>query len=225
MSFILMIDDDVDLSTMLREYLCKEGFQVDLAHDGEQGLAQLQKQNYALVVLDMMMPKLDGLQVLKQIRLHSVLPVLMLTAKGNDADRIAGLELGADDYVPKPCTAREITARIRAILRRSGLNDNSSCIKFGALELWPTQQKAAWSGKALNLTGTEFSLLEMLARHGGNLVSKQELSLQGLGRPLEKFDRSIDVHMSSLRQKLGELSDGRSCIQTVFRQGYKLIQE
>jgi DNA-binding response OmpR family regulator len=155
----------------------------------------------------------------------------MLTARGDDADRILGLELGADDYVPKPCTPRELLARIRAILRRSsgqtplaGHTDNSP-LTNGELTLWPAQRLATCREKPLELTSTEFSLLEVLARHSGRPVSKAELSEEGLGRAFSRYDRSIDVHISSIRQKLDPLADGRSRIQTVFRKGYQLVRE
>jgi len=152
--------------------------------------------------------------------------VLMLTARGDDIDRIVGLEQGADDYVPKPCTAREISARIRAILRRSGGQEEATNqpVNAGALFMWPELRRAEWQGAPLELTSTEFNLLEVLARNAGRTVSKEELSEQGLGRPLQKFDRSIEVHLSKIREKLGLLDDGRSCIQTIFRQGYQFIK-
>jgi DNA-binding response OmpR family regulator len=157
----------------------------------------------------------------------------MLTARGDDTDRVVGLELGADDYVPKPCTPRELAARIRAILRRSqgrtgavgnGEHAVSGPISVGELSVWPEQRRAEWSGRPLELTSTEFGLLEILARNAGQAVSKAQLSEQAMGRPLTRFDRSIDVHMSSIRHKLGVLPDGRSCIQTVYRKGYQLIR-
>jgi len=151
----------------------------------------------------------------------------MLTARGDDADRIAGLERGADDYVPKPCTARELAARIRAILKRASAaaTSNSQAIVVSTLTVWPAQRRAERAGKALDLTSTEFNLVEVLARNAGRPVSKAELSQEALGRPLTRFDRSIDVHMSKLRHKLGNLADGRSCVQTVIRKGYQLIVE
>jgi DNA-binding response OmpR family regulator len=152
----------------------------------------------------------------------------MLTGRGDDADRILGLELGADDYVTKPCTPRELTARVRAILRRTqGAHGDGPGITLtvGKLTMLPEQRRATWDGAALDLTSTEFNLLEVLARNAGRPVSKNDLSEQGLGRPLARFDRNIDVHLSSLRHKLGTLSDGRSCLQTVYRLGYQLIRE
>lgn len=226
---VLLIDDDVELSGMLRDYLEREGFGVMVANDGETGVAEAATGRYAIAVLDVMMPRLNGLDTLRRIRVTSDMPVLMLTAKGDDADRIVGLELGADDYVAKPCTPRELTARIRAILRRTQQTHEETgtggMIQVGSLSMWPTQRRAEWEGKTLELTSTEFNLLEILARNAGRAVSKNELSEQGLGRPLARFDRNIDVHLSSLRHKLGTLADGRSCIQTVYRRGYQYIKE
>ncbi len=225
---VLLVDDDAELVEMLKEYLEREGFEVKGVHDGDSGIAEALSGQYAIAVLDVMMPGKSGIEVLGRIRVDSVMPVLMLTAKGDETDRIVGLELGADDYVPKPCTPRELTARIRAILRRSGVAAGTSSTQtliVGELSLWPDQRRAEWAGKALELTSTEFNLLELLARNAGSVVGKAALSEQGLGRPLSRFDRSIDVHLSSIRHKLAPLPDGRSCIQTVFRKGYQLIRE
>lgn len=224
---ILLVDDDIELVEMIRDYLKQEGYEVGTVHDGESGVREALSGDYAIAVLDVMMPGMSGINALRQIRSESSIPVIMLTARGDDADRILGLELGADDYVPKPCTPRELTARIRAILKRTGPAKEAGAlqaIKVGALEIWPEKRKAEWDGKSIELTSTEFNLLEVLARHAGQIVSKEELSRQGLGRPLMRFDRSIDVHVSSLRQKLAVLPDGRSCIQTVIRKGYMLIK-
>lgn len=226
MTAVLLIDDDVELAEMLGDYLAQDGFTVATEHDGESGVQAALSGNYAIAVLDVMMPRLSGIEVLRQIRAASTMPILMLTARGDDMDRIVGLELGADDYVPKPCLPRELAARLRAILRRSATTESSSApLVFGALCVRPEQRRVEWNGDAVELTGTEYNLLETLARHAGRPVSKEELSEQALGRALSRFDRSIDVHLSSIRQKLGRLADGRSCIQTVYRQGYQLIRE
>jgi two-component system, OmpR family, response regulator len=228
MTRVLLIDDDVELLDMLREYLEQEGYAVGVAHDGESGVAEALSGAYAIAVLDIMMPRLHGLETLKRIRMTSQLPILMLTARGDDADRVVGLELGADDYVPKPCTPRELTARIRAILRRAGPRvdaEQNTVLTINALSMWPQRRRAEWAGRPLDLTSTEFNLLEVLVRHAGRPVSKSELSELGLGRPLARFDRNIDVHLSSLRHKLGSMADGRSCIQTVYRLGYQFIKE
>jgi two-component system, OmpR family, response regulator len=224
---ILLIDDDVELVEMVRDYLSREGFDVTMVHDGESGVREALEGNYALAVVDVMMPGINGIEVLRRVRKESAMPILMLTARGDDTDRIVGLELGADDYVPKPCTARELTARIRAILKRTGSagDTTSRAIKVGTLSVWPEKRKVEREGQAVELTSTEFGLLEVLVRSAGQVVSKEDLSEQALGRPLQRFDRSIDMHMCNIRQKLGEASDGRSRIQTVIRKGYMLIKE
>ncbi|MCB5189541.1 response regulator transcription factor [Methylobacillus arboreus] len=221
------MDDDVELVKLIREYLVQEGFEVECAHDGETGIVYAESLAPSLIVLDVMMPKLNGIEVLRRIRASSNVPVLMLTAKGDDEHRIVGLELGADDYVPKPCTPRELVARIRAILRRimPSSEQQQVHITVGALSLWPERRLVEWAGQPVNLTSTEFNLLEVLVRQAGRVVSKSDLSTLGLGRPLSRFDRTIDVHLSSIRQKLGVLADGRQCIQTVYRMGYQLIKE
>jgi two-component system, OmpR family, response regulator len=229
MAKILLIDDDAELVGMLREYLEREGFEARAVHDGETGEREALSGDYDLAVLDVMMPRMNGIEVLRAIRRQSRLPVMMLTARGDDVDRIVGLELGADDYVPKPCTPRELVARIRAILRRVQASASTSgqpeCHFVGPLALWPAKRHAEWAGRTLELTSTEFNLLEVLARHAGRVVTKSELSEGGLGRSLARFDRSIDVHMSSIRHKLGTLPDGRSYIHTVRGMGYQLIRE
>ncbi len=228
MNKVLLIDDDVELVGMFQEYLEQEGFRVTCAHDGEAGAREALTGQHAIAVLDVMMPHMNGLETLRRIRAKSHMPVLMLTGRGDDTDRILGLELGADDYVTKPCTPRELTARIRAILRRTNgvrRDEDGITLAVGKLSMQPEQRRASWDGKALELTSTEFNLLEVLARNAGRPVSKNELSEQGLGRPMARFDRNIDVHLSSLRHKLGTLADGRSCLQTVYRLGYQLIRD
>lgn len=225
---ILLVDDDIELVELLRDYLEAEEFMVGVSHAGDTGVAAALSAQYDIVVLDVMMPGMSGMEALTQIRAHSTLPVIMLTARGDDTDRITGLELGADDYVPKPCTPRELAARIRAILKRTSsasTTQTSDCIVAGALTLWPAQRRAEYYGLPLSLTSTEFNLIQTLARRAGQPVSKATLSEEALGRPLMRFDRSIDVHMSSIRHKLGTLADGRSRIQTVIRKGYQLITD
>lgn len=226
MPHILLVDDDVELSGMLRDYLNQDGFEATAVHDGESGVVEALSGHYAIVALDVMMPGISGIEVLRRIRAVSNVPVLMLTAKGDDMDRIVGLELGADDYVPKPCQPRELAARLRAILRRTTLIEAASGpIVAGPLTVYPEQRRVEWGGAPVDMTSTEFNLVEVLARNAGRPVSKGLLCEQALGRPLARFDRSIDVHLSSIRHKLGNLPDGRSCIQTVYRQGYQLIKE
>ncbi|HTE39500.1 MAG TPA: response regulator transcription factor [Steroidobacteraceae bacterium] len=224
---VLLIDDDVEFTALLGRFLLQEGFNVAAAHEGEHGINEALSGRHAIAVLDVMMPGLNGFEVLRRIRAQSTLPIVMLTARGDDTDRIVGLEVGADDYVAKPCTPRELTARLRAILRRAhGTSTGAGkTLNIGPLAMWPEQRRAEWSGQPLQLTSTEFTLLEVLARNAGRTVSKNELSTIGLGRPLARYDRSVDVHLSSIRHKLGALADGRSCIQTVFRKGYQLIKE
>lgn len=229
MTKLLLVDDDTELANMLREYLEREDFSVTLAHDGEAGAAAALSGDYALAVLDVMMPKASGMDALSRIRAASDMPVIMLTAKGDDIDRIIGLEMGADDYVQKPCTPRELVARIRAVLRRfqtkESADDIPAQIRVGPLTLWPARRAAQWGEAPLTLTSTEFNLLQVLARNAGKAVSKPDLSEQAMGRPLSRFDRSIDVHMSSIRHKLGLREDGRTWIQTVRGIGYQLTRE
>ncbi len=226
---ILLVDDDLELCSMQGQYLSNEGFAVQMYHDGESGLEEALSGDYDLILLDVMMPKLSGIDVLRRLRIHSNVPVLMLTAKGDDIDRIIGLELGADDYVSKPCTPRELVARVRAILRRADPDKQDpgqlQPLKVGALTISAASRSAAWQDNLLDLTSTEFNLLEMLCRRAGRTISKEDLSMHTLGRPLARYDRSIDVHVSNLRQKLGSLKDGRSPIQTVRGIGYQLVVE
>lgn len=228
MNRLLLIDDDIELTAMLSDFLTHEGYEVDIANDGLTGAKLALTGRYALAVLDVMMPKLNGIETLRLIRDSSHVPVIMLTAKGDEADRFFGLELGADDYVPKPCTPRELLARIRAILRRvkhaKETLDESEPISVGLLTIWPAQRRAEWQAQNIELTSTEYNLLEVLVRNAGHVVSKEDLSQQGLGRPLAKFDRSIDVHLSSIRQKIAVLAADYQCIQTVYRMGYQLVK-
>ena len=228
MAKVLIIDDDVELVELFKEYLEQENFQVDYAHTGFAGLQLALSGAFELVMLDVMLPDIKGTQVLTQIRQQSRVPILMFTAKGDDVDKIIGLESGADDYVAKPCTPRELVARIRAILRRTselGDADIHGLLIAGPLKIWSDKRKVSWFDKDLELTSTEFNLLGTLAKHVGRVVSKKDLSEKGLGRPLARFDRSVDVHISSIRQKLGNQDDGRPYIQTVRGQGYQLVKE
>ncbi len=229
MTQVLLIDDDVELLAMLTDYFGRENIDAVVAHDPVAGFDLAISGKFDLAVLDIMMPRISGIELLRKIRQQSQMPVLMLTARGDDSDRVIGLELGADDYVTKPCSPRELTARIRAILRRAGRTAADQAmpevLKTSDLVLWPEKRLAQWNQKNLELTSTEFNLLEILVRHAGHPVSKQELSMRGLGRVMAKFDRNVDVHLSSLRQKLGTMADGRSCIQTVYRLGYQFIKE
>jgi two-component system response regulator CpxR len=225
---VLLIDDDVELCALHEDVLESEGFDVVLAYDGESGVEAMAASPPDIVVLDVMMPGMGGVETLRRVRQSSSVPVLMLTARGDDIDRILGLELGADDYVTKPCTPRELVARLRAILRRvtsGGRVEATAALRTGALLVEPAARRATWRGKPLDLTSTEFNLLEQLTREVGRVVPKEELSERALGRKLTRWDRSIDVHLSHLRTKLGELADGRSPIQTVRGLGYLLVAE
>lgn len=228
MANVLIIDDDAELVELFQEYLQKEQFQVSTSLTGKAGLEMALTGNYDLIILDMMLPDITGTEILLQIRQKSLIPVLMFTAKGDDIDRIIGLESGADDYVPKPCTPRELVARIRAILRRMDalmVDMQTQDIQIGPLQLSAQKRQVLWFDKPLDLTSTEFNLLETLVRKAGHVVSKDELSQRALGRPLVRFDRSIDVHMSSIRQKLGNQQDGQSYIQTIRGKGYQFIRD
>ena len=225
MSRVLLVDDDALLTELLTEYLTAEGLNVHSVPDGEAGVQEILSGQYDVVVLDSMMPKMNGLDVLKNVRSQSTIPIIMLTAKGDDIDRIIGLEMGADDYVPKPCTPRELLARINAILRRA---QNSAGDQGGApnsisvsdVTLYPAKRQATIKEAPLELTSTEFNLLEVLMRHAGQVVSKETLSIEALDRKLAKFDRSIDVHISSIRHKLGDAS----LVQTVRGLGYLFVK-
>lgn len=223
MSRVLLVDDDDVLTELLTEYLSAEGLEVNRAPDGESGVQEILNNEYDVVVLDSMMPKMNGLEVLKTVRQDSKIPIIMLTAKGDDIDRIIGLEMGADDYVPKPCQPRELLARINAILRRSQQNNDTvsstASIAASGVTLFPAKRQALIGENALELTSTEFNLLEVLMRHAGQVVSKDNLSQEALDRKLAKFDRSIDVHISSIRHKLGDAS----LIQTVRGLGYLFV--
>ncbi|MCG7657641.1 response regulator transcription factor [Wielerella bovis] len=225
MSRVLLVDDDDILAELLTEYLTAEGLEVNRMPDGESGAKEILTGNYDVVVLDSMMPKMNGLDVLKTVRAQSNIPIIMLTAKGDDIDRIIGLEMGADDYVPKPCQPRELLARINAILRRSQQPvDTSGAASSGltasGVTLYPSKRQAIVGDQTLELTSTEFNLLEVLMRHAGQVVSKENLSQEALDRKLAKFDRSIDVHISSIRHKLGDAS----LIQTVRGLGYLFVK-
>lgn len=230
MTSVLLIDDDIELTALLGEYLEQEGFRVSIAGDGERALGRILDARADIVVLDIMMPKINGLEVLRRIRSESSVPVLMLTARGDEVDRIVGLNLGADDYLAKPCSPAELAARIRAILRRTlpseGPPSESAPIqREGALSMDRQRRLATWAGQPLALTGVEFNLLDVLTAQIGKPVSRADLSLQGLGRPLAAYDRAVDVHVSSIRQKIGSFANGRSPIQSLRGVGYIFVKE
>ncbi|MDP2716156.1 response regulator transcription factor [Rheinheimera sp.] len=221
MLHILLIDDDVQLTALLAEYLQKDGFNVSSANNGAAGLECCQKQAVDLVILDVMMPQLDGISVLKQLRRDSNIPVIMLTARGEDLDKVIGLELGADDYIAKPCLPRELSARIKAILRRVQQSRNQTELQLGALCIKPVNRSVSLQQHNIELTGAEFSILYLLAQHAGHVISKAELSQQALGKPLGSYDRSIDVHISHIRQKLGKPPAGQQWVTSVRGKGYQ----
>jgi len=222
---ILVIDDDVELCELLTDYLTPEGFQVEAVHDGAQGAARALSGESALVVLDVMLPGMSGFDVLRRIRAGSQVPVLMLTARGDDVDRIVGLEMGADDYLPKPFNPRELVARIRAIQRRVEPGREREMGKahrliLGDLELDPGTRVVLRGGHPVELTSVEFTLLEVLLRMAGQVMTREDLAQQVLGRQLSAYDRSIDVHISSLRRKLGHQLGDTERIKTVRGAGY-----
>jgi DNA-binding response OmpR family regulator len=219
---VLLADDDVELATMLGEYLGGDGFNITVVHDGEAAVRHALSGEHSVIVLDVMMPKLDGIEALRRIRMSSQVPVIMLTARGDDVDRILGLELGADDYVPKPCTPRELSARVRAILRRLNMQADTGPLKAGPITLWSEKRLAQCDGAPLDLTSAEFNILHVLVLNAGRVVSKKEISQEALGRPLARYDRAIDVHLSSIRQKLGSRA---TLIHTVRGLGYQLAKE
>jgi DNA-binding response OmpR family regulator len=218
----LLADDDIELSGMLKQYLSRDGFAVRAVHDGEVAAREALASAYDIVILDVMMPRVDGIEALRRIRAVSSVPVIMLTARGDDIDRIVGLELGADDYVTKPCTPRELAARLRAILRRTQAVSSSGPLGAGELRMYPERRQVEWRGKSLALTSAEFNVLEVLLRNAGRVVTKKEIYEQALGRQIGRFDRSADVHVSSIRQKLGDAS---AMIKTVRGIGYHLIKD
>ncbi|GKW54171.1 response regulator [Pseudoalteromonas shioyasakiensis] len=225
---LLMIDDDTGLCELLSEYLSAQGFTVECVHDGAEGLKQAIKHNYELILLDVMLPSMDGFDVLKQLRQHKLTPVIMLTAKGEDFDRIFGLELGADDYIPKPFNHRELLARVKAITRRiehinSLSSQQTSSLSVNSINVNFATREASVNDNVLSLTGTEYEILAMLVQHAGEVISKEQISEQVLGRRLAPFDRSIDMHVSNIRKKIAEhVSNER--IKTMRGSGYVLIQ-
>jgi two-component system, OmpR family, response regulator CpxR len=226
MEEILIIDDDVALCELVIEYLEPLGFHVEAVHRGDTGAALALDGRHSIVVLDVMLPGLNGLDVLRQIRTVSKIPVLMLTARGDDVDRIVGLEIGADDYLPKPFNPRELAARIRAILRRtSGTQSQETArLAVGDLEMETGTRVVRRMGAVVDLTAVEFDVLEKLLRAGGKILTREELCKQVLGRSSSPFDRSIDMHISNLRKKLGHRVGGSERIQTVRGVGYIYAQ-
>lgn len=233
MAKILLVDDDVELTEFLTQLLSLEGFDIEVAHNGQDALEKLNDQ-FHLILLDVMMPILNGIETLKQIRQRYTTPVLMLTARNDEIDRIIALELGADDYLSKPFNGRELIARIRAILRRtsnirisldaSPQEKTNKPFKFEEIELYPLRRQAYYQGDSLELTGTEFALLQYFVMHAGKVLTREELSLTVLGKPLLPFDRSIDMHLSNLRKKLPKRKENLPWFKTLRGRGYLLTK-
>lgn len=224
---LLLADDDTILSDLLAKYLRGEGVHVTQVFDGQAAVERALAETYDLIVLDVMMPKMDGLAALRTIRAQRQTPILMLTARGDDIDRILGLEMGADDYVPKPCHPRELLARIRAILRRSTqppMPSTAERITVDDLVLDTGDRSVRVDGALVPLTSTEFAVLEQLLRQPGQVIRKDMLSQQALTRKLGPYDRSLDMHISNLRKKLGRLPDGEPRIKTVRGIGYLYVR-
>ncbi|HEY1902032.1 MAG TPA: response regulator transcription factor [Terracidiphilus sp.] len=222
MNPLLIIDDDTELCTLLAERLAEDGFVLHAVHNGKDGLERACSGGYSLVILDVMLPQLGGIDVLKQLRIRSSVPVLMLTARGDDIDRIIGLEVGADDYLPKPFNPRELVARIKAILRRldaRGAGPNN--FTAGDITIDVALREAWVLGKTMQLTTVEFALLEALVRNAGRPLTREYLTDTALGRKLGTFDRTIDVHISNLRKKL-DTREGIERIKTIRGSGYLL---
>ena len=223
MNKVLIIDDDEELCELVSEYLGVEGFETAVVNDGAGGLEAARSGKYDLAILDVMLPKMNGFEVLKNLRTDSSLPVLMLTARGDDMERIVGLESGADDYLPKPFNPRELVARLRAIMRRVNGDDGekgSDKITVEDIELSETSRSAKLNGEEVVLTSVEFDLLKHLLVEAGKIIKKEDLSIRVLDRELSPFDRSLDMHISNLRKKLGHREDGSERIKTVRSVGY-----
>jgi len=221
---VLIVDDDTELCDLVAEYLEQERLEAEAVHDGDAGVVRGLEGGHDLVILDVMLPGIGGFEVLRRIREKSRVPILMLSARGEEVDRIVGLELGADDYLPKPFNPRELAARIRAVLRRTSKDaaaaGGPAVLRVGDLEMDLGAREVRRSGEVIELTGAEFAILEALVREAGSVVDRNELSVQALGRRASAFDRSLDVHLSNLRRKLGPAADGGDRIKTIRGVGY-----
>jgi two-component system response regulator CpxR len=229
MKKILIIDDDVELCNLVQEFLDVEGFASEAVFDGIDGFNKADSGQFDLVTLDVMLPKLNGIELLKKLRQTSAVPVIMLTARGDEVDRILGLELGADDYLPKPFSPRELVARIRAVFRRTGRCVRAKMVGETRIELADIVLDSATRTVALNqqplaVTEVEFLVLETLLKNAGEVVDRQDLAMRALGRKLDYFDRSLDVHMSNLRKKLGHYLGECERIKTVRGIGYLYVK-
>ncbi len=225
METVLLIDDDPELTALLNTYLSNEGFTVEQAHNGEQGLRQALAGDYAAIVLDIMLPGMNGIDVLKNLRQQSDTPVIMLTAKGDDLDRIIGLELGADDYLPKPCNPRELLARLKAVLRRTHSQQEPAAeqdVEAGQLTALRLQYQIHFAGQDLGLTKAEYNILLLLMQRANEVVEKELLYEQALGRTITAYDRSLDMHVSNIRRKLSAHTSA-DLLTNIRGVGYKLI--
>ena len=222
MERLLMIDDDRELCEMVAEYMQPEGFKVETVHNGEQGLERAKSGQYTLILLDVMLPGMSGFDLLRKLRASSNVRVLLLTARGEEVDRIVGLEIGADDYLPKPFNPRELLARVRAILRRGAAESTNGDaeLSVGDITLDPRSRAVRRGNQQVELTAVEFNLLQVLLRAAGTIVDRERLAIAALGREFSPFDRSIDMHISKLRRKLGDLPGGGERIKTVRSAGY-----
>jgi len=216
---VLLVDDDLELCASLTKLLAMDGFRLTAVHDAEAGIRQAVQEQYSLVILDVMLPGGDGRKVLRQIRVTSGVPVIMLTARGDEADRIAGLEDGADDYLPKPFNPRELVARMKAVLRRRAEVEPPSVFRIGDLEIRGQSRSVMREGVKVELTGAEFDILVLLVRSPGKVLSREEIAQTALGRPIGMLDRSIDNHISNLRKKLGNFQ-GSERIRNIRGTGY-----
>lgn len=229
-SKILLVDDDVKLSSMVKEYLEPLGYEIETAVTGKSGVEKAKNGEFDAVILDVMLPEMNGFEVLKEIRKTSAVPVLMLTALGDESDRIVGLELGADDYLPKTFSSRELLARLRSVIRRSKITQEHSLIDDAEIEIKnlvvkPQTRSAVLNGEDLHLTPIEFDLLHYLASAKNRILTRDQLLDEIAGRNFEVYDRSIDVHISSLRRKLGDDPKDPKFIKTIRATGYMLIDE
>ena len=224
---ILIADDDVELCVLLKEFLEQEEMNLELVHDGQSAIDRLHTDSYDLLILDVMMPNKNGFDTLSELRKFSPIPVIMLTAKGDKIDRIVGLEMGADDYLPKPCDPRELVARIRAVTRRTHqppmISKDNDILTQDNLTLNPNNRQVLVESDLVELTSTEFDCLKLLLINAGSLVSREILSEKALGKRLQSFDRSIDMHISNIRKKLGLKADNQERIKTLRGCGYQYL--
>ncbi|MBF0424017.1 MAG: response regulator transcription factor [Magnetococcales bacterium] len=227
---LLLVDDDKEFCRMLSQFLQGEGFHCDAAHDGVTALQRVEQQEYDALILDVMMPRMNGFEVVKRLRKTRETPVVMLTARGDENDSIVGLEIGADDYLAKPCSPRVLAAHVRAVLRRSEQVSSNTAkmpgdvVTVGDVTMYPGSRQVKVAGEEVDLTSTEFKIFELLVRSSGQVVPKETLSLKGLNRKLNPYDRSIDFHISSLRRKLGPGPQNSQRIVTVRNEGYLFSQ-